>query len=125
YGRWGADGKVRQLDQRYPHLTAEDAPAAPTGTIGAPLEQLDLATVIKVSQAVSGEMVLERLLDTLMRIAIEHAGAERALLMLARGTEQRIVAEATTGTDTIVVQLRDQPVTASALPETILRHVAR
>ena len=123
YLRWGADGKVRQLDQLYPHLRTEEAAAAPTGTIGAPLEQLDLATVIKVSQAVSGEMVLEKLLDTLMRTAIEHAGAERALLMLSRGDEQRIVAEATTSSDTVVVQLRDEPVTASMLPETVLRYV--
>ena len=50
---------------------------APTSTIGAPVEHLDLATVIKVSQAVSGEIVLEKLIDTLMRTAIEQAGAER------------------------------------------------
>ena len=35
--------------------------------------------MIKVSQAVSGEIVLEKLLDTLMRTAIEQAGAERGL----------------------------------------------
>src|SRR5262249_51089692 len=64
YLRWGADGKVRQLDQLYPHLRIGDAAAVPTGTIDAPLEQLDLATVIKVSQTISGEMVLEKLLDT-------------------------------------------------------------
>ena len=84
YLRWGADGKVRQLDQLYPHLRTEQAAPAPTGTIGTLVEHLDLATVIKVSQAVSGEMVLEKLLDTLMRAAIEHAGAERALLILSR-----------------------------------------
>jgi hypothetical protein len=65
YLRWGADGKVRQLDQLYPHLRTNEATGLSAGTIGAPLEQLDLATVIKVSQTVSGEMVLERLLDTL------------------------------------------------------------
>jgi hypothetical protein len=31
------------------------------GTIGAPVEQLELATVLKVSQAVSGEIVLDKL----------------------------------------------------------------
>ena len=44
------------------------------------MEHLDLATVINVSQTVSGEMVLEKLLDTLMRAAVEYAGAERSLL---------------------------------------------
>ena len=85
YLRWGADGKVRQLDQLYPHLREEEPAPGPTSTIGAPVEHLDLATVIKVSQAVSGEIVLEKLIDTLMRTAIEHAGAERGLLILPRG----------------------------------------
>src|SRR5262249_40782967 len=123
YLRWGADGKVRQLDQLYPHLRMEHAAAVRTGRIDAPLEQLDLATVIKVSQTISGEMVLEKLLDTLMRTAIEHAGAERAMLLLARGAEQKIAAEATTSIDNVIVQRLDQPVTASVLPETIVRYV--
>src|SRR6202000_2138072 len=61
YLRWGADGKVRQLDEIYPHLREEEPAPAPTSTIGAPVEHLDLATVIKVSQAVSSEIVLEML----------------------------------------------------------------
>ena len=124
YLRWGADGKVRQLDQLYPQLREAEPVSRPTGTIGAPVEHLDLATVIKVSQAVSGEIVLERLLDTLMRTAIEQAGAERGLLLIPRGTEQRIAAEATTRGDTVKVHLRDEPVTA-ALPESILHYVVR
>ena len=107
YLRWGADGKVRQLDELYPHLREEEPVPGPTSTIGAPVEHLDLATVIKVSQAVSGEIVLEKLIDTLMRTAIEHAGAERGLLILPRGVEQRIEAEATTSGDTIIVRLRE------------------
>ena len=66
----------------------------PTSTIATPVERLDLATVIKVSQAVSGEIVLEKLIDTLMRTAIEQAGAERGLLILSRGDDPRIAAEA-------------------------------
>jgi PAS domain S-box-containing protein len=125
YLRWGADGKVRQLDEIYPYLREEKPTPAPTSTIGAPVEQLDLATVIKVSQAVSGEIVLEMLIDTLMRTAIEQAGAERGLLILLRGAEARIEAEATTGGDMVVMQLRDQPVTASVLPESVLHYVVR
>jgi PAS domain S-box-containing protein len=125
YLRWGADGKVRQLDELYPQLQEKEAAPAPTGTIGAPVEHLDLATVLRVSQAVSGEIVLETLVDTLMRTAIEQAGAERGLLILQRGAEQRIEAEATTGGDTVVVQLRDQPVTGAALPASVLHYVVR
>ena len=125
YSRWGADGKVRQLDELYPHLReAERAPAA-IDTIGAPVEQLDLATVIKVSKAVSGEIVLEKLIDTLMRTAIEHAGAERGLLILPQGVEQRIAAEATTDGDTVSVNLRDESITESKLVQSVLRYVLR
>ena len=125
YLRWGADGKVRQLDRLYQQLSKEQPAADPTATIAAPVERLDLATVIKVSQAVSGEMVLENLIDTLMRTAIEQAGAERGLLIISRGAEPRIKAEATTSSDTVLVEHRDAPVTASALPETILHYVLR
>ena len=109
---------MRQLDELYPAPTGGARRQLRRGTIGAPVEHLDLATVIKVSQAVSGEIVLEKLLDTLMRTALEQAGAERALLILSREAEQRIAAEATTRGDTVVVHLRDEPVTAAALPET-------
>ena len=125
YLRWGADGKVRQLEEMHPGLGAENAAPGPTSTIGAPVEHLDLATVIKVSQAVSGEMVLEKLIDTLMRTAIAQAGAERGLLILSRGAELRIEAEATIGGNTVRVELRDEPVTAVALPEAVLNYVLR
>ena len=110
YLRWGADGKVRQLEELYPHLREEEPAPGSASTIGAPIESLDLATVIRVSQAVSGEIVVEKLIDTLMRTAIEQAGAERGLLILPRGIEQRIEAEATTNGDTVIVHLRDEAV---------------
>ncbi len=125
YLRWGATGKVQQLDELYPHLREEKPVAGPTSTIGTSSEHLDLATVIKVSQAVSGEMVLEKLTDTLMRTAIEHAGAERGLLILQRGDEQRIEAEATTTGHEVIVHLPGVPFTATALPESIVRYVMR
>src|SRR5262249_4390958 len=100
YQRWGADGKVDQLDHLYPHLRKGLA-SAPTTAILAPTELLDLATVIRVSEAVSGEMVLEPLIDSLMRAAIEHAGAERGLLIRPQGDQFLIQAEAATGGDAV------------------------
>jgi PAS domain S-box-containing protein len=151
YLRWGANGKVQHLDHLYPRL-AEEAPArgptsttvapvelrvyphlknepdpGPTRTIVAPVELLDLATVIKVSQAVSGEMVLEKLIDSLMRAAIEHAGAERGLLIVPRGDKLPMEAEATIGGDGVTVHLRDgaPTPTPAALPESLVRYVMR
>jgi PAS domain S-box-containing protein len=101
----------------------EEAAVVPTGAIAAPLEQLDLATVIKVSQAVSAEVVLDKLLDTMMRAAIEHAGAERALLILSGEADHRIAAEATSSNEAVTVRVSDEPVNGSMLPETVFRHV--
>ena len=87
YLRWGADGKVRHLDQAHPHLRQQPPSPQSDRTIGTPVEQLELATVVKVSQAVSGEIDLKKLIDTLMVIALEHAGGDRGLLIVPRGDE--------------------------------------
>lgn len=90
YASWDADGKVRQLDRLYPGLKQEQPVLGPASTITAPVEGLDLATVIRVSQAVSSEIVLEKLFETVMRKAMEHAGAERGLLIVPRGDHLQI-----------------------------------
>jgi PAS domain S-box-containing protein len=125
YLRWGALGKVRQLEQLHPHLRDAPVPASPTTTIGTPAEQLDVGTVLKAAQAVSGEIVLGELIKTLLRIAIEHAGAERGLLILFPGDEPRIEAEATTGRGRVDVTLRQTAVSPTVLPESVFHTVVR
>jgi C4-dicarboxylate-specific signal transduction histidine kinase len=95
-------------------LQEERAPTSGAATIGAPVARLDVETVVKASQAVSGEIVLENLIKTLMVIAVEHAGAERGLLILPRGDQLWVEAEATTGLKTVEVNLRQALVTRSA-----------
>src|SRR6185436_11415800 len=125
YQRWGADGKVAQLDHSYPHLRKESLVSPPTNTILASTELLDLATVIKVSQAVSGEMVLEKVIQSLMVAAIEHAGAERGVLIIPRGDQLLIEAEANTSDSGVTVRQGNTPVNEAALPETVVRYVMR
>jgi len=110
------------LEQRHERGMTEEA-ATPARALAESVEHLDLATVINVSQTLSGEMVLPKLLDTLMRTAVEHARAERALLILCQDAGQRIAAEAITNSDTVVVHLGDETVTGSQLPEMVLRYV--
>src|SRR5258705_2505610 len=125
YLRWGASGKVRQLEKLHPHLRDAPVPASPTTTIGAPVERLDVRTVLKAAQAVSGEIVLSDRIKALLRIAVEHAGAERGLLILFSGDEPRIEAEATTGRGEVEVTLRQTAVSPAELPESVLRTVIR
>ena len=104
----------------------EDTPA-PRGAPGtaAPAEQLDLATVVETSQALSGELVLERLIEKLLVSAVELAGVDRALLIFVRGDELRVEAEATMAGELVTVTLRPADATAAELPQSMLRYVVR
>jgi PAS domain S-box-containing protein len=125
YGRWGALGKVKQLDELYPQLRPEQIPTSSMATIGASVGQLDIETVVKASQALSSEIVLRRLIERLMRIAVEHAGAERGLLILLRGNEPRIEAEATTSHSGIEVTVQEASIAPFVLAQSALQYVIR
>ena len=123
--RWGAEGKVRQLEQLHPRLREEPSGLSATTTMEAPLAGFDVAAVVKIYQTLSGEIVLEKLIETLMVIAVQHAGAERGLLVLPKGDKQLIEAEATTGRDTVMVRLLGTAATPSELPNSVLQYVIR
>jgi PAS domain S-box-containing protein len=125
YLQWGADGKVRQLEELYPYLGDEDPRPDPARTIQTPAEQLDLGVVLRVLEAVSGETDPERLIATVMRLGLEHAGAGRGLLILPRGDELRVEAGAEVSGDGVRVALRRSAATAGELPESVLHYVLR
>jgi predicted ATPase/signal transduction histidine kinase len=80
YDRWGARGKVAQLEDAASAMgTAENRAAPP-----ASLDALYVASVLRASQAVSNEILLDDLISKLMAVLLEQAGADRAVLFLAR-----------------------------------------
>jgi PAS domain S-box-containing protein len=81
YARWGADAKVRQLEHREAALLASAVPSA--RMLSSLAVDLDALAVVRASQAISGEIFLDRLLAKLLRVAIEQAGAEHGCLLLA------------------------------------------
>ncbi|QYD66936.1 AAA family ATPase [Paraburkholderia edwinii] len=125
YLRWGANGKVRQLDDFHPQLATPDSRPRATGTIETPVEHLDLATVIKVSQAVSSEIVPDNLIHTIMRSAIAHAGAERGLLIVPTDSAPCIVAQASTNGDAVSVNLGKTALRPDLLPESVVHYAMR
>jgi len=110
---------VRRLG---PYSNADEQSAAAPS---APMEGLDLATVIKASQTISGEILIDKLVETLMVTAVQNAGAGRGLLTVLRNGEARVEAEATTQLDTITVRLLGVPAGPSDLPDMVLRYVLR
>jgi predicted ATPase/signal transduction histidine kinase/tRNA A-37 threonylcarbamoyl transferase component Bud32 len=97
YTRWGAKVKVEDLEAKYPQLlskssttkriTSTHTTTTATTTGSKSGEALDLATVMKASQAISGEIVLDKLLENLMKILIENAGAQLGYLILPSESE--------------------------------------
>ena len=124
YLRWGANGKVTQLDRLYPHLAIAE-PHRHTATIGSPVRQLDVATVVKASQAVSSEIVLPKLIERLMTIALEHAGADRGLLILPSKQSYFIHAEARATGDRVEVVPCQSSLTELSCPESLISYVIR
>jgi PAS domain-containing protein len=83
-------------------------------------EVLVSGTVVKAMQAVSSEIILDRLIPALMTISLEHAGAERGLLILLRRDTPWIEAEARTAHKTVEVRLRQEAVAPAEMPESLL-----
>jgi predicted ATPase/signal transduction histidine kinase len=136
FQRWGADGKVRQLDRLHPHALEAPplSPSAATITVGS--EHLDLVSVVKASQTISGETVFDRVLGTLLALALEQGGAQRGCLFLARGEGLVLEAEAVSTENGVTTRLLPSlpvgtaggdlaPAAASSLVPTSLVQYAR
>jgi len=123
YERWGALAKVKKLDELYPDLQEERVPLSALSTIGASFGQLDFETVIKASQALSSEVLFPQLIEKLMQFAVEHAGAEKGLLVLLREGEPKIEAEAATRHGGVQVTVRQTALTSLDLPKSVLQYV--
>ena len=133
YAQWGATAKLKQLEARYPQILARRTNqetfnkegARRTASTTDSTASLDLATVLKASQALSGEIVLDELLVKLMKIAIENAGAETGFLILEKSGELLIEAQGTIEKTEVTV-LQSLPLaTSQQLPVSIVKYVER
>jgi predicted ATPase/class 3 adenylate cyclase len=93
YDRWGARRKVDLLEREFPQVLGSAGqryrlamPADPRETASHPVDSaaLDIASVMKASQAISSEIVLEQLWRTTMRIMLENAGGQRGCFVILR-----------------------------------------
>lgn len=134
YTRWQATAKVEDLEARYPQLQAKSAVTigkntgtsiATTHTTTGAGTALDLATVIKASQAIAGEIVLEKLLRNLMKIMIENAGAQVGYLLLKSHGKLLIEASGAVDGDSINL-LQSIPLESSHLLSlSVINYVSR
>ncbi len=115
YRQWGAEGKMRQLEASWPRV-AVPAEGSVGGASGP--SQLDALTLVKAQQAVSREIVLDRLVATLMSVTLQSAGAQRGTLLLKQGDLLKVAAIS----DAAGTRVREAP---EALPWALLAYVRR
>ena len=133
YRSWGAEAKLKQMEQTYPKYVSgikrSEAATKLSGTLvsmsnSSHASFLDIASVLKASTTISGEVVLSKLLSLLMNIVIENAGAQRGFLLLERKGELFIEAQVESNTD--VTEVRHMPFLQSGkLAESVVTFVSR
>lgn len=117
YSKGGVAVKTQLLKAAYPDLLTFDTELSS--------EALDIASVLKASQAISGEVVLGRLLGKMMKIIMETAGAEKGFIVLKQENALIVEAEGTPGMSDIC-ELKSTPLDSHhGLSAAIVHYVAR
>ncbi len=111
YRRWGATAKVMLFEKEYPEMaerwlgssvslsatskestlsrnTSIHKTITTSGTGGG--SSLDLSSLLKATRSLSGEIVLARLVENLLQVVLENAGAQRLVLILNQDGKQYI-----------------------------------
>jgi histidine kinase len=127
YRKWGALAKLKQLKEKYPlfvfavdenDLNIHTSSTTKTSTF-------DLASVLKASTAISSEIVFDKFVEKLMKIAIENAGAQRGVLLLANDKGLRVEAEGIIDNQEIFIEKITGNESGSYLPDSVLQYVTR
>lgn len=130
YSAWGAFGKVVQLDHNYPFLVnSRPESSFLMNTYSAPVQQFDMESILAVSQAISGEIILPHLIHIIMEQVITLAGADTAILALMENGGLEIVSQAKLDEQGISIEVLAEPLNISEssdqIPLTVLNYVSR
>jgi len=120
YLRWGALGKVRALDQEWPKLAPAPAP------VERALLSLDAVSAVRASQALASEISLPALLDQMLRVIVQTAGAERGTLLVSDNGRSRVEAHLDLQTGELKLATEDEPLSEEGLlSQAIVRYTLR
>ncbi len=137
YLNWQAEGKVDSLKKLYPEIinTSRINPDhyIIAGTVSvnsgsSKAELLDFSSVMKASMAISGEIKISTLLNKMIRILIENAGAQKGNLLLKRKNDFFLVAQGdiTVSTFEVMQNLPFKNIEYdNQLPSSIINYVIR
>ncbi|PAB55761.1 hypothetical protein CCE28_21585 [Anaeromicrobium sediminis] len=86
YKFWGAEAKVKDIENKYLEIFHEkfEVNTKDTQSTITALELVDINTIMKASQAISQEIVLEELIKKLIKIVIENVGAQKVVFIMKK-----------------------------------------
>ncbi len=133
YADWGGRAKLEQMQEQYPftlerplrHLEESQPKESPALNQTLDNQAFDINSVIHASQAISDEIVLERLLERLMQLALQNAGAQRAILILRRQKGLFLEAEICLNQAPRLFNAQVLEQSEGLLPLSIINYVAR
>ena len=132
YDSWGARRKVEQLEEEFPELLSPSKIQLSSRSAGPAMRgafesaALDLASLMKASQAISSEIVLEQLWTTTMRVMLENAGGQRGCFVVSKEGQLFIEGQSEIGSENSPPMRSitlDGSGGAMALPVSIIYHV--
>jgi predicted ATPase/class 3 adenylate cyclase/tRNA A-37 threonylcarbamoyl transferase component Bud32 len=126
YKRWGATAKLRQMEEMYTQLKNVGESEYQNEMLATHRDRsgnVDLETVMKASAALSGEIILSRLLKKMMQIILENAGALSGFLIMEKNGEQFIEAEMNANNEEIKTLESVKVAESGLLSESILNYV--
>jgi histidine kinase len=130
FQNWGAGAVCKRLETEwsafFPTTTKAAATTEMAGTSAQTVtKSLDMATILKASQSLSGQIKLDDLLRNLMYIVIENVGATRGCLLLENEGEFFVVVEGNAGAEGTKM-LKSVPFASSnMLPRSIVQYCRR
>ena len=135
YIHWGATAKVKHLESEYPMSLPPASAVKSSGnrtitnthhiTISSNSSLLDLTTVLKASQALASEIVLDKLLEKLMKMVIQNAGAQKGFLLMPKEGKLLIKAAAEVESSDVAVEQCPRVSPAEVLPITVINYVEK
>ncbi|WP_028584158.1 AAA family ATPase [Desulfogranum mediterraneum] len=124
YQQWGARAKLARLEAGHRRgegvVLNQDVLEVQACHLG----ELEVEVLVKALQAISGEIILENLLEKLMAFVVMDAGAERGALFLNQRGQLLLEAESSAGEEPSIM-LHSIPLEETSSPQSLIRYVAR
>lgn len=101
YKKWGVLSKATRIEHEYAGLSIESQRTEGSDKTEPAFTDIDMYSVLKASQAISGEIKPQKLMRRLIQLILENSGAQRAFLLLNSDNQLRIDAFAQIHPDNI------------------------